>query len=290
MLYTRLRCEVEKAARKGFTQSFCSRDCSLAAAAATFAARRRCEICGGPKASRSARYCSPECRRQSALVAVTCSQCAATFEMERGEDQKRTRRGQTARLCSPGCLAAWLSAQNTTSRCAQCEIPFSAKGRKYCSPACRAAGRPAKRRKPCTQCGVVFTYSSTRTVYCSRECANDAHALRMIGAGNSHFKTGTSYAEWFRRMRPLIRERDKVCRACLNPGRIVHHINQQPWDNWPENLILLCSTCHAVHHKSKRTPFPWFASYAENATRSMTSRWKATATSLQVRFSSTTAS
>ena len=113
--------------------------------------------------------------------------------------------------------------------------------------------------------------------------------MRMIGAGNSHYKTGTSYAEWFRRMRPLIRERDKVCRVCLQPGRVVHHINYQPPDCRPENLILLCASCHIVHHKSKRTPFPWFASYAENATLSMTSRWEATVTSLQARFSSTTA-
>jgi len=32
---------------------------------------------------------------------------------------------------------------------------------------------------------------------------------------------------------------------------VVHHIDENPANNAQENLITLCSTCHAVHHKSK---------------------------------------
>lgn len=128
----------------------------------------------------------------------------------------------------------------------------------------------------------------------------------MVGDGNSHYKDGTSYGKWFREVRPLILERDEnICRACEEPDRmvptgrndhyllksllVVHHINEQPADNRPENLVAVCQPCHMIHHKSATTPFPWFASYAERATQSMTSKWKATATSLQVKYSSTTA-
>lgn len=128
----------------------------------------------------------------------------------------------------------------------------------------------------------------------------------MIGSGNSRFKSGTSYARWFRLMRPLIFERDgHKCVACKAPDQpfpvvragatsmrtslLVHHINEKPQDNRPQNLITLCKTCHAVHHKSAVTPWPWFASYAASATRSMTSKWRATTTSLRTRYSFTTA-
>lgn len=207
--------------------------------------------------------------------------------------------------CSHGCVAKALKGEGHP--CLHCGKPTGSTDRKrrYCSKECRAAVRPVK-TKDCPQCGATFQYSSERRAFCSRTCADAAHSTRMVGTGNSRFKTGTSYALWFRRMRPLIRERDEaLCRACLQPDQpyqvkragkismrsslVVHHINEKPWDNRPQNLILLCKTCHGVHHKSATTPYPWFGSYAADATRSMTSKWKATVTSLQKKFSSTTA-
>lgn len=302
--YTKLRCEADKARAKGFAQSFCSRACSLAAMSETHAAGRRCAVCGTSALSRHATYCSAECRRQAFLVSVTCSQCGITFELPNADQQKKIRRGQTSFYCSHSCMGTARRGKphsaaglfTTSHPCVWCSTPTGPERRssKYCSPECtkaaRKAARPPKKTKPCPQCGEVFAYSSARRQYCTRTCANDAHALRMIGPGNSHFKDGTSYATWFRLMRPLIHQRDgHACRACLAPAKHVHHIDHLPWHNWPENLITLCPTCHAVHHKSARTPFLWFADYAESATRSMTSRWKATATSLQAKYSSTTA-
>lgn len=127
----------------------------------------------------------------------------------------------------------------------------------------------------------------------------------MIGKGNSHFKTGTSYAKWFRSMRPMILERDgRVCAVCQQApttsyvrngatvkrsGLVVHHINELPWDNRAENLITLCHDCHMTHHKSRVTPFDWFGQAATDRSRSMTSKWKARVTSLREAYSSTTA-
>lgn len=113
----------------------------------------------------------------------------------------------------------------------------------------------------------------------------------MVGKGNSHYRDGTSYAEWFRQMRPLIRGRDGGCAVCGTTRKLhVHHIDTNPRNNVPENLITLCSKHHAIHHKSNQTPWPWFAEYALDATLSTTSKWKARTTSLQERFSFTTAS
>ncbi|WP_234018569.1 MULTISPECIES: HNH endonuclease signature motif containing protein [unclassified Streptomyces] len=181
---------------------------------------------------------------------------------------------------------------------------------RYCSLACKEQHPKERTRKlpekACKQCGTTFRPKSSRTAYCSRPCADLAHSLRMTGEGNSRYTDGTSYATWFRAMRPLILDRDgRRCVACKTPETFmtivrkgkkqrrttfhVHHINEDVRDNHPENLVSLCKTCHAVHHKSTTTPWPWFARYAADQSASMTSKWKERATSLQARYSSTTA-
>lgn len=245
--------------------------------------------------------------RAETWLTLTCQQCGGAYQKMRAEYEKALRKGRTKTFCSPTCVQTWNKAQGG-SPCKQCGTLMRgrAKGVKYCSPECRKAARPAKRLAFCPQCGAEFEPISSRHEYCDRKCADGAHSRRMIGAGNSRYKDGTSYASWFRRMRPLIAERDQhLCRVCMQPDKpypvtragktamrssmVVHHINEDPRDNLPENLILLCKTCHAVHHKSTTTPFPWFAQYAASATTSMTSKWTETVTSLQKKFSSTTA-
>ncbi|WP_437090091.1 HNH endonuclease [Streptomyces sp. enrichment culture] len=155
-------------------------------------------------------------------------------------------------------------------------------------------------------CGLFFRPLSSRTVYCSRRCADKAHSIRMLGWNNPHYKDGTSYSKWFKETRPLIFERDKdACVACAAPYKpvtfmrngvpaqrsnlIVHHLDENPANNRVENLLLLCAPCHMVHHKSSVTPFPWFDAYTHQASESMTSKWRETATSLLETYSSTTA-
>ncbi len=307
--YTKKRCEVEKAHRLGFVRSFCSKACYGTAESTAWAkARATCDTCGKTKtpAQRHNRYCSASCRPTTPMVDLSCSACAKPFRLARYEHAKKLRKGQARFYCSPVCVAAGL--RSAGCACLRCGKPTGStdRGRRYCSTECRLAVSRAGKQRACPQCGREFHPQSSRTVYCDRTCANEAHARRMIGRGNSRYKTGTSYASWFRLMRPLIYERDgSQCRACGAPDQpfpvtragkttmrtslVVHHLNERPEDNRPQNLILICKTCHAVHHKSATTPFPWFATYTASATRSMTSKWKATTTSLRTRYSSTTA-
>lgn len=124
----------------------------------------------------------------------------------------------------------------------------------------------------------------------------------MVGAGNSHFKTGTSYSAWFAAMRPLIRARDgDACVPCsrleskrvvvrkglvvLRTNLLVHHISEDVTDNTAENLVTVCDACHMVHHKSHTTPWPWFAEYAATTTAAMDSEWTESVRSLRERYS-----
>jgi hypothetical protein len=268
---------------------------------------RPCVSCGKVRKSKAVMCWDCLAKAKAATyLTLPCSYCAGEFVLMRAEHEKRQRKGQANFYCGHECAKRALKSPGHP--CLHCETPTGStdRRRRYCSRTCRLAVSRAGKDRPCPQCGRVFFPHSSRTQYCDRICADAAHSARMIGAGNSHYKDGTSYAEHFRRMRPLIIERDQhQCRACGAPDKmiptgrktgslfkshwVIHHLNEVPWDNTPENLILLCRSCHMKHHKSATTPFPWFATYTESATRSMTSKWTATVTSLQTKFSSTTA-
>ena len=268
---------------------------------------RACAVCGKVRKGKAilCRDCWMAARAGTYLT-LHCTQCGNEFTKMRAEYESATRAGQKNFFCAPGCAAKALKGEGCP--CLKCGRPTGSRdrGRRYCSKGCRLAVSRAGKERGCPQCGREFFPRSSRTVYCDRICANDAHALRMIGAGNSRYKDGTSYADWFRKMRPLILERDgRICRVCETADRmvptgrgdafqfksllVVHHLNEQPWDNQPENLITLCQPCHMVHHKSATTPFSWFESYTVRATSYMTCKWTEQVTSLQERYLSTTA-
>jgi predicted nucleic acid-binding Zn ribbon protein len=237
--------------------------------------KRQCPVCGGNKkrTRQVCRSCYDKIRR--IMIPLTCSYCGVRFERIISDHDKMLRRGHTDVYCSFACSTRHHAVKNRR-RCVACGKPCPKKSSKYCSKTCRASQRQKELQpKQCTICGETFEPKSRRTAYCSRHCANEAHSRRMRGKGNSHFKDGTSYASWFREMRPIVRERDG--QACATCGRkdgklIVHHVDHVPWHNEVMNLITLCETCHMVHHKSHKTPFPWLNRLAVARSLKLTGR------------------
>lgn len=268
---------------------------------------RLCILCGVDKGpvgrGPSCRACYNQAR--AVKILLRCLWCEVEFKKPRYEYSKAIRRGNFSFYCGKPHSQAHHAIKNAR-RCERCDEPMPGKrGNRFCGRACITASRNHP-EKVCTMCGLFFRPRSSRTVYCGRPCADRAHSLRMIGEGNSHYKDGTSYSKWFKEARPLIFERDKdacvVCSAPFKPitymrngtpaqksNLIVHHLDEDPANNRVENLLLLCASCHLVHHKSTTTPYPWFDEYTRQASESMTSKWKATATSLLTVYSSTTA-
>ncbi|MFF1834215.1 HNH endonuclease [Streptomyces sp. NPDC058231] len=306
--FWRLPSVLARTRREGKPGPFCGRACSNAARRVPNPACKHC----GEEVPRGGgmTYCSPKCRREAFLVTLTCAVCEKEYQLPQADHAKKMRRDTKTLTCSLACRDAALL---MTRACVGCgtEMPNQQwRHVRYCSPACKAqhpkTGTRKLAEKGCEQCGTLFRPKSSRRAYCSRGCANLVHAARMTGEGNSRFKDGSSYASWFRAMRPLVLDRDgRRCVACKAPetfmtfirkGKVqqrttfhVHHVNEEVRDNRPENLVSLCSNCHAVHHKSTTTPWPWFAQYAATASASMTSKSRERATSLQARYSSTTA-
>jgi hypothetical protein len=268
---------------------------------------RHCILCDKDKGRDGRGPSCRDCYNQARAVKILlrCLWCGDEFKKPRYEYNKALRRGHFSFYCCKPHSQAHHAIKNAR-RCEHCDEPMPKKAaNRFCGRECITASRNHP-EKPCTMCGLFFRPKSSRTVYCSRPCADKAHSIRMLGVGNSHYKDGTSYSKWFRETRPLIFERDKdACVVCATPFKpitytrngapaqksnlIVHHIDEDPANNRVENLLLLCYGCHMVHHKSTVTPYPWFAEYTRQASESMTSKWKATATSLLTAYSSTTA-
>lgn len=170
-------------------------------------------------------FCSTACYREtktSAPVSVNCRWCRVTFTVLKYEWDKKVRQGTKPTYCSKKCMG--LDARVRYARpCRGCSTPMvGVTNRWYCTPECRAEGRRRNKKgtqlpptSTCPQCCRVFHQRSSRTAYCDRACANAAHSKAMTGTGNSRYRDGTSYATWFRKMRPLILERDgHRCVAC----------------------------------------------------------------------------
>lgn len=232
-------------------------------------------------------------------MTLTCVTCAKAFTRDAAEQAKRDRKGiKFGPFCSKACVRASPTGPAFTRVC-PCGKTFKPRGRKptrlHCSRRCVTAHRKRMQEPPdvpCGECGqMTKSPRKTRVKFCSAECKNKAHAKRMRGAMNSNYKgDGQPYfSGLLAALQPLIRQRDgdccAVCKAKPTARSLtVHHIDENPTNNVPENLIALCDGCHNTHHKSARPPSrlqrPQLQALAEQRTRSMTSTLAGTITSL----------
>ena len=61
------------------------------------------------------------------------------------------------------------------------------------------------------------------------------------------------YDEHWRKLRKMVLAREPLCRRCKEAGRtkeanLIHHIDENPLNNFIENLEPLCATCHNREH------------------------------------------
>ena len=88
-----------------------------------------------------------------------------------------------------------------------------------------------------------------KNIFCSRECADKRHSVKMKKDGNPNWRGGIGKLPWgfefTKELKRKIKKRDKyVCRVCGTKGVCIHHIDYDKHNNNPNNLILLCSQCH----------------------------------------------
>ena len=270
---------------------------------------KTCLICG-TKTGRNA-LCDACVREVKDIrYRVVCAFCEKEFTRSRYAVEKSLSMGSTELYCSVECSQSHHAVKNHRL-CQDCGALTATKTSRYCAE-CNRRRRENTRvlgNRECPFCGKEFRPTSHKTKYCSNECADFGHSLRMRGKNNSNYKDGQSYAEWFKRMRPLILERDEhKCAVCgaenvrqtvnrqggvqVRSTLVIHHIDQKPANNVASNLITLCQGCHVTFHKTgtgKSALFPQLQDLASQRSSSMTSKLKEIATSLQMAYSCTTA-
>jgi len=165
-------------------------------------------------------------------------------------------------------IPSWNS-NRIEKKCAFCDKSFSvspsAKDQKYCSHKCYSKDKVGKYRKEnnklfkgygeCVECGAPI---NRHKKYCYKH-------RNIPTSGENHWNwQGGKNVElypigWTKTFREQIRFRDKYkCQMCGMPeienGRklSVHHIDRDKSNINPENLISLCTRCHALVHKPKR--------------------------------------
>lgn len=88
-----------------------------------------------------------------------------------------------------------------------------------------------------------------RRKYCCRECMRKAFVVK--DSTNQSWKSAHATA---RKLVHLIEKREVVCAQCGSKNNVdIHHIDGMAQNNSPENLILLCRSCHMKKHRNKNT-------------------------------------
>ena len=119
----------------------------------------------------------------------------------------------------------------------------------------------------CVDCGNPLSYrKGKRCITCankfkSGENNGNWNNHKLKGKNNPNWKGGISYLpygpEFNNNLKEEMRERDG--RKCWHPGcgvpeieleikLLVHHIDENKKNNWPENLICVCKSCHGRIH------------------------------------------
>ena len=244
------------------------------------------------------------------LLFLKCSWCHTPFSKPLYEVRKALKKNHIDAYCSADCRGKHHAVKNSTRVCAVCQTKTARKGSLYCSAECmkekRASDMVKRLESVCRFCGKDFTANRLHRKFCNESCQNMNHSLNIRGAKNPRYEKGDQapYGAFYTALRPLIVERDEgSCVACgweapkqqRSNGKLVsrlhvHHVDENPKNNYPENLVSLCDSCHRIAHQSERLPYSLLKSIAVERTGCMTSKLKERITSLQEGFLSTTAS
>ena len=200
----------------------------------------------------------------------TCLVCGAVFVARRYSDK----------FCSSTCKDRHNNAKKAYSRvCDYCGKTYTAKCRtsRFCSVSCGVRGVPVPvKQLTCIDCGAVFMFkgrtSAKRCQSCHKlRCLERSYALMIRrgriaspGAGRGGNQWGESNPAWLppelRKARYTggYRARCFSCwpRACVVCGTAetatklhVHHVDGNPSNNHPTNLVPVCRYHHKKLHR-----------------------------------------
>lgn len=251
---------------------------------------RKCKYCGNEFIAKDTRkiYCSVNCnsrmqvtrRKKKHYAPIKCTQCSKIF----------TPAKKNNRFCCVQCKDNYGNRHKKTytKACKGCGKSFTTqtKKQKYCSVSCGAKNTKIVKTLVCKECKKEFEFVGRTNAHRCPECRkkywakygnNYAIQRRIkqnpntkIGVGSGGNQWGQANNQW----KPISEHRSKKYRAhyrkrCYDvwskecavnslhtESRIeIHHIDGNPDNFRPGNLIPLCRDCHwDCHRKRYKTP------------------------------------
>lgn len=226
-----------------------------------------CKMCGCVFSARDPRkmYCSPECNgaaqyakqdhsQRQRLKAQRCAQCDTEFKPY----SKRNK------FCSEPCKNNWNNQHRAyTGVCVGCSSPFTCSNprQRYCGRPCQLKHTIPTKTLVCVDCGTPFEFKGrTRKHRCAACHAKywgaylKAYSDDYVGPyRRALLEKETSLRYAFRlRCYTYYPKQCVVCGhdAAARKGYIdVHHIDGDPTNDTPTNLVPLCKRHHKQVHK-----------------------------------------
>lgn len=140
--------------------------------------------------------------------------------------------------------------------CAFCKSPMSRKiypagsresiprfmERKFCTAECMGADSRELKPVACLTCHTVFQPTGRHRKYCKPACGMKAKIVRPA----------LERAVDKSRREARRKTHRKECKVCQRDYRLqVHHIDENPLNNSPANLMVLCFWCHRKAHQKQ---------------------------------------
>ena len=141
-------------------------------------------------------------------------------------------------------------------KCLTCEKEFKSlksEDRIYCSQSCSATDTNSKRiklnikRVDCKYCGEKFSKNKRNSIYCSKKCLID---FRNVKKSES---VELGIVKNMKILKDYLKRKDGCsCKICkmdkwndLDIPLVLDHIDGNPYNNFPDNLRLICPNCDA---------------------------------------------
>ena len=125
--------------------------------------------------------------------------------------------------------------------------------------------------RKCGHCGrtlFVRIYRDDKNSFCDKSCMRAYQSTTLVGEKNPLYKHGNGYTRKDGRVRLYMPEHpnadsaglvyryrvvaERMIGRYLRPNEDVHHKNECPWDDCPENLEVLTKSEHMKLHQEQR--------------------------------------
>lgn len=148
----------------------------------------------------------------------------------------------------------------TEATCEVCNSTFTRQTRQMneygtCSITCTSVAKGSTIECTCAHCGTKFNKAKSKVdksksglVFCCRECKDTAQTY-LVEIQPDHYGKGDGESSY--RLLAL-RAHGYKCQRCGYDAHkaaiVVHHKDHNRENNVLDNLEVLCSNCHAIHH------------------------------------------